>query len=249
VLLIDGDIVVYRACYAGTDTESRCDEADRIIRQIANTVQFREDLSKVQVFLSGPSADNFRKTVATIAPYKGQRPSTKPDDFESVRRFLEAEWDATVSVGQEADDDIAIAATKLKGEGVICSIDKDFLQVPGRHYNWDKEDLHTVTPEEATYNLWHQIMTGDSTDNIKGAWMIGTKKADKLLENCTNEDDMFQTALKAYQGDLDALIENARLVFLRREEGQIWEPPTTKDQPDTLGGRDKDSKVPDSEGG
>ena len=64
---------------------------------------------------------------------------------------------------------------------------------------------------------------------IKGVPGIGPKKADKLLAKCDTEQSLWDTCLEAYGGDLDLAIENARLLWLRREEGEMWEPPVSVD--------------------
>ena len=54
---------------------------------------------------------------------------------------------------------------------------------------------------------------------------IGPKKAEKLLAACTSVDDLWEACVKAYDGDTVRIVENARLLWLRRYEGQLWEPP------------------------
>jgi len=69
------------------------------------------------------------------------------------------------------------------------------------------------------------LLTGDTADNIPGVKGVGPKKAEKAYEGCTNEEEYFDAALKMYDGDLDALVENARLLWLRRKPEEMWEPP------------------------
>ncbi len=73
--------------------------------------------------------------------------------------------------------------------------------------------------------FYTQVLTGDNADNIKGLYGVGPKKAAKLLEGCETEQDLYVAVLQAYAGDEDRVIENARLLWLRRYEGQLWEPP------------------------
>ena len=42
-------------------------------------------------------------------------------------------------IDEEADDTIAIRATELGDEAIIVSLDKDFDQVVGWHYNFSKD--------------------------------------------------------------------------------------------------------------
>ena len=57
-------------------------------------------------------------------------------------------------------------------------------------------------------------------------------KAEKLLDGATTEQEMYERCINAYSGDVDRVIENARLLWLRREEGQLWEPPVAVKQKD-----------------
>ena len=134
-------------------------------------------------------------------------------------------WEAEVSVEQEADDCLAIEATQLNYDCTIVSIDKDMLQVPCWHYNHVKDEMRKMTPYEGIKFFYTQILTGDSADNIVGLRGIGPKKADKILEGVDEEADLWDAVLKAYDGDLDRVVENARLLWLRRYEGEIWQPP------------------------
>jgi 5'-3' exonuclease len=70
-----------------------------------------------------------------------------------------------------------------------------------------------------------QILMGDKADNIIGINGIGMVRAENMLIECTSEQEMFDVCVKAYDDSVDRVIENARLLWLRREEGQIWEPP------------------------
>ena len=46
-----------------------------------------------------------------------------------------------------------------------------------------------------------------------------------ILGESTDEVEMYNKCVEAYDGDVDRVIENARLLWLRREEGQLWHPP------------------------
>ncbi len=67
-------------------------------------------------------------------------------------------------------------------------------------------------------------VTGDAADNIKGLYRVGPKKAEKILDGLVKEEDLWDAVLKAYDGDRERVIENARLLGLRREEGELWQP-------------------------
>jgi 5'-3' exonuclease len=135
------------------------------------------------------------------------------------------EWKADMSAGQEADDSIAIEATKLGDNGVIVSLDKDLDQVQGWHYNFVKKEAYYISEAEGLLRLYMQILTGDSADNIIGLRGIGNVKSKKMLEDAADETEMFNRCVEAYDGNEDRVVENAHLLFLRRHEGQTWTPP------------------------
>ena len=83
--------------------------------------------------------------------------------------------------GSKADDAIAIEATKFGDDSIIVSLDKDFDQVQGWHYNFVKKDKYYITADEGLYNFYCQFLVGDRIDNIIGVKGIGPKKAEKLL--------------------------------------------------------------------
>jgi len=49
-----------------------------------------------------------------------------------------------------------------------------------------------------------------------------------MLDGVDNELDLWDAVLKAYDGDVDRVVENARLLWLRRTEGELWEPPDNR---------------------
>ena len=225
-MLIDGDILVYRSAYSteGMEPEDTEHKLDEILEEIMDEVMFGHYPEMMQVYLTGPN--NFRYDIATIAPYKGHRSGTeKPTNFYHARDYLVDHWDAEVSDGEEADDLIAKAATKIGPKAIIVSVDKDFLQVPCSFYNLTKREFTKVDEDAGMKFFYTQVLTGDRADNIKGLKGIGPKKAERILADATTEQELYDKVFEAYEGDLDALIENARLLWLRREDDQLWLPP------------------------
>lgn len=139
-----------------------------------------------KLYLDG--GGNFREGMANIRPYKGNRKGKdKPVYYDEIRKYLVEQWGAELVYGMEADDACAIELTRVGKNGILCGVDKDFMQVPGKHYNTMKEKLSVVTEKQAIYNLWHQAITGDSTDNIAGCKGIGPKKAAQIVSKTAQE--------------------------------------------------------------
>lgn len=168
---------------------------------------------------------NFRFEIATTVPYKGNRKDApKPKHYDALRKHL-MKLGAIMSEGEEADDAVGIASTQ--GNYWIVHVDKDLDQLPGWHYNPVKDEEYYVTEFEGLYSFYKQILTGDRVDNIEGLRGIGPVKADKILKDCTTEKELYEACLKAYDGNTDRVLENGKLLWLRRETNQMWQPPST----------------------
>ena len=137
-----------------------------------------------------------------------------------------SKWGFELIEGQEADDAIGIAVYDLpEDRSCVMSVDKDLNMLRGWHYNFNKKDLYYVTEQEAIRNFYLQILTGDRVDNIPGLVGIGPVKANKILEDCVTEDELFNAVSKKYKHDTDKITERARLLWIRRQENELWEPP------------------------
>ena len=222
--LIDGDILVYRIGFASEE------ETESIA--MARCSEFIEDLilfngfGEYQGYLTGKS--NFRNDIAVTAPYKGNRKSAKPKHYQLLRDYMESAWAFTMIEDQEADDAIGIAAYEMEvGEYCICSIDKDLDMLRGDHYNFVKDERYFITEEEGIKNFYKQLLMGDRVDNIIGIKGIGTVKAERLLKECKNENEMYLAILEAYEGNAERVLENGRLLWIRRQHNQLWTPPSS----------------------
>jgi DNA polymerase-1 len=220
--LVDADILVYRFGFAS--------EGDPAEFALARLSEFLDNLyielsvDEVWGYLTG--TNNFRNEIAVTAPYKGNRITEKPYHFQLLREYMERAWGFEVIDGMEADDAIGIEAYRNEPEEtIIVSIDKDLNMIRGNHFNFVKDEKYYVTEEEAIRNFYLQILTGDKVDNIIGLQGIGPVKSKKLLKDCSTELEMYEAVLKAYDGDEARVLENARLLWILREEKQVWHPP------------------------
>ena len=133
-------------------------------------------------------------------------------------------YGASVSVDREADDDVGIAQWAAKDRSTcIVSLDKDMNCIPGHHWHPIKQVYYYVTLAEANKNFWTQVLTGDSTDNVRGIPKVGAKTAEKILEGKESWNDLAEAARKAYadKGIENELAENASLVWILREDGIV----------------------------
>ena len=218
---------------------------DRVLQTVdTNLSQAGIEFNRMELFLTGRG--NFRDELATIREYKGNRdPDAKPYHYKSIRRYLVNKWGATVVDGIEADDKVAEIMSGSK-DVILVGIDKDLLTIPGRHYHFKTKTFRDVSEQEALVNFYRQCVTGDVVDNIGGAYKAGPAKA-AGLNDAMSESEMYQYVLGLYARGRemkgcpyahlsaeDALIENARLLHLRRHDGDLWYPPAER-SPAALG--------------
>lgn len=225
-ILIDADIIAYRAAAAceNEPVDFANIRADSMVYDILAFVDHHDRwYDEWSLYLTN-GKNNFRNDIGVTAVYKGNRPSKKPKHLKAVKQHFVDNWGAVFAEGQEADDAIAIEATALNGDGIIASLDKDFKQVSGWHYNFIKRIHEYVNEEDAIRFFYKQILTGDTADNIIGLYKVGPVKAGKMLKDCATEKEMYDVCVAAYESE-DRVLENARLLWLRRFEGQMWEPP------------------------
>jgi hypothetical protein len=207
-------------------------QINRLLERVKEKTGLEPEL---RAFLTGTG--NFREIIATIRPYKGNRPPWhKPRLYREIRQYLIDQWGAQVIHGQEADDEVCIRQTTAEAEkrpSIIVGIDKDLWQCPGWHYCTSKDAFARISPALGLRLFYRQVLSGDATDNVAGVYKIGGKKAKDLIQPGMTEPEMYAACHQAYAASLDkygaekcgysdavaALAENAELVWMRRAYG------------------------------
>lgn len=248
---IDGDFLKYEVPFAAVASWNMFKEekgivsdsppsVDRVIEsleaKVASMLLASESSSPVFYFTG---KDNFRNKLAKTRKYK-DRPEVSPPHKDNVVAYIQGKWDWEVHPELEADDLLAIALTN--DPNAIClTRDKDLLQVPGWHYQWETTRSPSLGPflvegyghlekqEKKVFGygdkfFFYQCLVGDSTDTIPGLPKIGAVKALKLLGDTTTYEEGLQVVVEAYkasQGDSweEYLYEQANLVYMVRELG------------------------------
>lgn len=202
--LIDADSLVWITAYHHREEEVfNPTGLDMAIKEILTTTGATHYLG----FLGGESRATFR--AKEFPDYKANR-SDKPEFMKkwekSILEHLAHRWKFITVTEIEADDAVSICHRQVwrYGENLniysepgrilhdtpsldpiipttLCSPDKDLKQVPGEFYDFGKKIGGHITKAEAEKCLWTQVLTGDTTDNIKGLPGIGPKKAEKIL--------------------------------------------------------------------
>jgi DNA polymerase I len=241
-LLIDADIVAYRACASAeweTEWETdvwmiRCDHKEAMI-SFDDQIEYLVDAAHASSYsLCFSSPDNFRK--ALYPAYKANRASRKPVGYKHFVQniFSRNEGLIVTKPTLEADDCIGIlATTPSQGrEMIIWSIDKDLMQIPGLHLI-DGAVVETSSPGTDMW-FYTQVLTGDSTDNYPGCPGIGPKKAADILNKELSWTSVVNAYLKAGLTEEDALLQ-ARMARIlqasdwnsKQQEPILWTPPPT----------------------
>ena len=202
------------------------------IRAMFNKVMEDSGATSCEVYLTGEG--NYRYSIAYTQEYKGNRDRSKaPTNLEDARSYIQSNWGATVVNGCEADDYLGIRQYECLAEDVdscIASTDKDLDMIEGWHYNITKKKLYIVDSMLASYNFYHQLLTGDRADNVRGIYGCGDKTADKILKDTLTDKEMYEAVRSQYhkvygsEGD-DLLMESAHLLWIQREPGVLWTPP------------------------
>lgn len=195
--LIDADTIIHVVAYNYKDISVTDYSIKEIYKVVDQFIDMILTVNQADFYIGAIGDDNknlcFRTDIYKYAKYKGNRPPTaewvvawKPH----IKKRMIEEWGFISNSLLEADDIIAFFAEKYHNANldfVICSPDKDMKQLPGRHYNYKVtganfiDALTLVSEEEANFNLYVQVLSGDSSDNLFGIPGLGPSKAKKLL--------------------------------------------------------------------
>lgn len=247
IAVIDADTAMYQAALRGQVTD-RSGE----VFQTLDVEHCYKDLIKRytslclgstrsdhRAYLCLTSNRNFRKDL--LPSYKGQR-TEKPKLLSELKTMLieRKPWPTVLIDGLEADDVCGILSGSLQSQGkspVICSEDKDLLQIPGLLFR--AKELVEVTQETGDKFHMAQTLTGDPSDNYNGCPGVGPKKALRMLGAVPSVDGvlgMWKVVVASYQAkgltEEDALVQArvARITRLtdwdmNKKTVKLWTPP------------------------
>lgn len=225
--LIDGDIIAYRSA-AAADKDT-FEIARHYMEKTIDDIILKTGADEIYIALSGEN--NFRYQI--YPEYKANRKDmVRPQFLDQCKDYLHIQYNAVHSDGCEADDLLGIEQCKDINNTIICSLDKDLRQIPGRHYSWEiaggppekrwvkEAELVNVTHDEGLRFFYKQLIIGDSTDNIKGVKGAG-KVAAKVIDNLNTEQEMFETVRDMYNNDEEMLM-NGQCLYIWHKPNDIW---------------------------
>ena len=226
VALIDADFLVYRIGFSTEDERVSIAKA-RLTEWLDDFIYVNLKADDYTAWITGKT--NYRYDIAKTVPYKGNRKDVlRPKHYEALREHLVKRHEAIVTVGEEADDTVAIESTKLLDNCWIVHVDKDLDQLQGWHYNPVRDERYYVNEFDAYKSFCTQLLTGDRIDNIPCLAGIGPKKAAKALAESKTKEGLLQAVFDKYQElghTAEYFTEQGQLLWLRRYEGELWQPP------------------------
>jgi len=198
IILIDADSL----CYIG----GSCDEVDQAydkVDEALSNIIGKSSASHYVIFTERPYNNLFRKKI--VNSYKiGRANKELPKFYKEIKEYLIGSWNAYGIQGYESDDVIISTWRKLSDEYpfteiLVAGMDKDLKQYPitlfDTYYRRFGE-VSKISESEANYNLWLQVIMGDSTDSISGIKGKGIKYAESVLKDSKNH---FIRTCRAYR--------------------------------------------------
>ena len=213
--LIDADSMIYIVGWQYKDS----DDADKVgdsMNQFMSDIMIITGSTQFAGFFSPKRTsrhDIYPAYKATRKPIDSGIAKWKPYIIE----YMEEYWGFVTAINEEADDAVADLQRGMSNT-IICSPDKDLKQIPGRHYDYKKGIQSFVSGEQGKYNWAVQMITGDTTDNIKGVPGMGPVAARKLLgigAGLVDEDEYEGIVQQVYLdkfGNLDEYLLHTKLI-------------------------------------
>jgi 5'-3' exonuclease len=207
ILLVDADSLIFASCYSNDkqaqfyqDIGDAINKFDQQFMKIVNDLEERFEIEKVITF--NGSKGNFRKKITPI--YKANRKKQDlPPLLHDMHNYVKKQYNSVYGYGIETDDLVSAywfsLSKDLGRENVmIVSIDKDYKQFPALIYNYhyNHREIIDITPDEAMFNFYSQMIEGDTADNVNYFKGKGKKFAENYLKNCKTK---YQYTKKMYE--------------------------------------------------
>ena len=196
--LIDADSFIYKVGFALEEAIDWEGDGDTVyypnykasktaIDNQIQSIMFATGCDDYELYLTGKS--NFRDS--NPLGYKQNRVGMrKPAGFKDIKEYLIEEYKAIIIDDVEADDIVVSLKSSFPEDYVLVAQDKDVLyQTEGTHYNYNKDEMITVTAKEAIWFKYYQTLVGDTVDGYKGCYRIGDKKAKVILPEPNEWED------------------------------------------------------------
>lgn len=224
-IMIDGDMIIYRAAFS-SEVETKWDdniwtlhsseaEATAKVDELVETIM--KKLKATDYITCISSKTNFRHDI--YPDYKANRSAKrKPLCIKALTEYMYDYHNGLIVDNLEADDLIGVLCTRNPKDTIAVSGDKDFGTLPITWYNHLKDELTTTGVKKAKRFHLIQTLTGDAIDGYKGLKGVGIKTAEKILDK---NGATWKTVVDEYKKhDLtedDALL-TARLAYILQKQ-------------------------------
>ena len=212
IVLVDADSLIWSSCYRKKEhpedemyhtIENAIAKFDEVFMSIINKIEERYEIDKVLTFAG--ARGNFRKQISKT--YKANRKeSDRPPILNALQEYVKFNYDAIAGDGVETDDVVAtywktLTDTFGRTEVLIVSIDKDYKQFPCLiyDYHWKKQLFYDISPIEARYNFYEQMIAGDSADNVNYCKGYGKAYCKKAFKDCVSDYSFIKATFILYK--------------------------------------------------
>ena len=232
-LLIDGDIIAYKAA-AATERSISWDEDNHIrVASLEEAKVIVDDalasllkgFKTTNYIVAMTDAVNWRHSIYPL--YKANRKGKpRPIILGKIKDYITEKHPTFQRPTLEADDVLGILATSTKiikhpGEKIIVSADKDMKGIPGLFYDLGPKEVYEISEQEADRFHMFQTLIGDTADGYPGCPSVGPVKANHILDQGGCYDDWWPLVVKAYEAakltEEDALVQ-ARIARICRAQ-------------------------------
>jgi 5'-3' exonuclease len=249
--LLDGDIYAFRSA-ASAENDNLGIAIYRVEEMIDNTLN-QTGADEFSIFLSGdnnfryeiypeykatrsPVKPKFLKEVKDYLIEKYKAEVSDGCEADDLLGIAQCEGNAKYKPG----DALLYQEGKLVqhvGQTIICSLDKDLRMIPGMHYSfeingtsslgkkWTRPmEIVNVEPFEGIKRFYTQLLTGDSTDNVRGVTGIGKVKAEAILRSLETEKELYEAVADCYSSE-EELLMNGQCLWIFRKPNDRWRIP------------------------
>ena len=211
IAVIDMDSVIFAAFHPKkvldeNGAPTRTEDNKRFIYEEKNEEEIVESCDyMMNALLSATKATHYIAYVkgsntatqrTTLNPeYKANRPKESPKWWKFCVDYYVSVWGAIKVDNMEVDDAVNITRLDLH-DSFMIAIDGDLLgqkTTHNSHYNWKTAKWIDVTQAEADRKFWSEMISGQSSDNVKGLPGKGEAFFNKLVGT-----DYPTMVLKAY---------------------------------------------------
>ena len=245
-LLIDGDMVCFRAC---SSVEREINWGNDIWTLHVNLNEAKERFESIMETIITDALDahkyhgvfevkfcfsdvrNFRRHI--LPTYKANRVGKrKPVGYSALVSWVKDTYTTMTKPTLEADDCMGILATKpmCRGNCIIVSGDKDLLCIPGYHWDFIRKEYIYSSEADAMRHFFMQTLMGDATDGYSGCPKVGKVTAKRILDKDCSWDAVKEAYEKAGLSE-DVALTQARVAKILTiddidKEGNVilWKP-------------------------